>query len=121
MIDASRVHFVIFHLEGVIYEIVNVTKTDETGRDGGLFLWRCQKFEWVICAPNKIYEPIINATGALPVAMIHERVIFITYRLLVPALLLILEAVYAHLVLFQAFVNFKDLEIRGQLCDLHAL
>jgi hypothetical protein len=81
VIDASRVHSIFFHLEGVIYEIVNVTKTDQTGRDGGLFLWRCQKFERVICSPNQINEPIVNPTRALPVAMIHERVIFFAYGL----------------------------------------
>ena len=37
--------------------------------------------------------------------------------------LLILEAADAHLVHFlgQAVVHFKDLEIRGALCDLHAV
>lgn len=47
VIDASRVHPVLFHFEGVIDEIVRVTKCDQTGRDGWLFLsfWRFQKFE----------------------------------------------------------------------------
>jgi hypothetical protein len=38
VIDASRVHPVIFHFEGVIDKIVSVTKGDQTGRDGWLFL-----------------------------------------------------------------------------------
>jgi hypothetical protein len=122
VIDTSRVHPVIFHFEGVIYEVVTVTKSYQTdGRNGWVFLWRYQKFERVICASDQISEPIINPTRALPVAMINELVVFNTYGLLLPAKLLIIEAADTHLVHFQAFVHFKDLEIRGPLCNLHGV
>ena len=52
--------------------------------------------------------------------MINELVVFNTYGLLVPAKLIILEAADTHLVYFQGFVHFKDLEIRGPLCNLNA-
>ena len=52
--------------------------------------------------------------------MINELVVFNTYGLLVPAKLIIHEAADTHLVYFQGFVHFKDLEIRGPLCNLNA-
>lgn len=53
--------------------------------------------------------------------MIHELAILIAYGLLVPAKVLIIEATDAHLVHFHAFIHSKNLEIRGPLCDIHAV
>ena len=124
MIDASRVHPVFFHFEGVIDEAIRVTKGYQTGRDGGLILRGCQKIEWVICASDQINESIFDATRTLPVGMIHEGSTFRAYGLWKPLTkLLIIEAADAHLVQFlgQAVVHFKDLEVGGALCDLHAV
>ena len=54
--------------------------------------------------------------------MIHELSIFNTYGLLIPTkIIIILEIADTHLVHFQLFVHFKDLEVGGTLCDLQAL